>query len=61
VDSGEFGSMKVGDLVKYLSRTLLIVGFPSDDPDWVECIELGETTIGKYRQSILEVLNDEDR
>ena len=53
--------MKVGDLVKYLSRTLLIVGFPSDDPDWVECIELGETTIGKYRQSILEVLNDEDR
>ncbi len=48
--------MKVGDLVKYMSRTLLIVGF-FEEPGWVECIELGESTVGRYRQSVLEKIS----
>ncbi len=49
--------MKIGDLVKYMSRVLLVVGFP-EDPEWVECIEVGETHVGKYRFSVLEVISE---
>ena len=43
--------MSVGDLVKYLSRTVLIVDI---DEDWVYGIELGETLIGKYKHWVLK-------
>ena len=49
--------MKVGDLVKYMSRTVLIVGICPDDA-WVFGIECGETEIGKYRLSVLKVINE---
>lgn len=50
--------MKVGDLVKYMSRVLLIVNFPKEYPDWAECIELGEEQVGRYRLSILKAFNE---
>ena len=37
--------MKLGDLVKYMSRIVLIVDI---DEEWVYGIELGETVIAKY-------------
>ena len=37
--------MKVSDLVKYMSRTILIIDI---DEEWVHGIELGETSVGKY-------------
>ena len=43
--------MSVGDLVKYLSRTVLIVDI---DEDWVYGIELGETLTGKYKHWALK-------
>ena len=43
--------MKVGEMVKYMSRTILIIDM---DDDWVHGIELGETQVGKYRRSYLE-------
>ena len=46
--------MKAGDLVRYMSRTLLVIACPDDDPDWAECIELGEEIIGRYRRSVLK-------
>ena len=49
--------MKVGDLVKYMSRTLLIVDVDGES-GWFEYIELGESTVGRYRQSALEVINE---
>ena len=48
--------MKVGNLVKYMSRTLLIVGFDEIEAGWVECIEFGESIVGRYRQSALKVI-----
>ena len=42
--------MQIGDLVKYMSRHVLIV---DKDDDWVYGIELGETQVGKYRRSYL--------
>ena len=53
--------MKVGDLVKYMSRTVLIVGVCPNDPagnKWVLGIECGETEVGKYRKSVLRVINE---
>ena len=53
--------MKVGDLVQYMSRILLIVdNYPNsaDGTQWVLAIECGETEIGKYRQSSLKVINE---
>ena len=46
--------MKVGDLVKYMSRTILIIGF---DEEWVHGIELGETHVGKYRPNVLKEIS----
>jgi len=47
--------MKVGDLIKYMSRIILVVDM---DETWVYGIELGETEVGKYRQSVLKVINE---
>jgi len=44
--------VKIGDLVKYMSRTVLIIDI---DEDWVHGIELGERHIGKYRHWVLKV------
>ena len=45
--------MKVGDLVKYMSRVVLIIDI---DEEWVHGIELGESCIGKYKAHVLKVL-----
>ena len=47
--------MKVGDLVKYMSRTVLVIDI---DEDWVHGIELGEKTVGKYKSHALKVINE---
>ena len=49
------GCMKVGDLVKYMSRTVLVIDI---EEDWVHGIELGEKTIGKYKPHALKVINE---
>ena len=48
--------MKVSDLVKYMSRTILIIDI---DEEWVHGIELGETSVGKYKKRALKVLNED--
>ncbi len=53
--------MKVGDLVKYMSRTILIVGVCSRDAagnEWILGIECGETEVGRYRKSVLKAINE---
>lgn len=45
--------MKVGDLVKYMSRTVLIVDIGEE---WVYGIELGESEVGKYKHHVLKVI-----
>ena len=45
--------MKVGDLVKYMSRIILVVDI---DEDWVHGIELGENHVGKYKTRVLKVI-----
>jgi len=57
--------VKVGDLVKYMSRTILITGTvpPSETHDsakWVYGIECGETDVGVYRASVLKVIKKDD-
>ena len=47
--------MKVGDLVKYMSRTVLIVDI---DEEWEYGIELGESHIGKYKHHALKVSSE---
>ncbi|MEC7116945.1 MAG: hypothetical protein VXW71_02030 [Actinomycetota bacterium] len=47
--------MKVGNLVKYMSRTLLIVDI---DEEWVYGVELGESHVGKYKAHVLKVINE---
>ena len=42
--------MQVGDLVKYMSRTVLVIDI---DEDWVHGIELGESHITKYKARFL--------
>ena len=61
MDSGGVGSMKPGDLVKYMSRTVLIVDTCPVDAagnKWVLGIEFGETEISQYRKSALKVINE---
>ena len=43
--------MSVGDLVKYMSRTVLVVDI---DEEWVYGIELGEDYIAKYKHWVLK-------
>ena len=45
--------MKVGDLVKYMSRTVLVIDI---DEEWVYGIELGESQVGKYKHHVLKVI-----
>ena len=45
--------MKVGDLVKYMSRTVLVVDI---DEEWVHGIELGESHVAKYKAHVLKVI-----
>lgn len=43
--------MKVGDLVKYMSRMVLIIDI---DEEWVYGVELGESCIVKYKHHALK-------
>ena len=45
--------MKVGDMVKYMSRTVLIVDI---DEEWVYGIELGESHVAKYKSHVLKAI-----
>jgi len=45
--------MEVGDLVKFMSRTLLVIDI---DETWVHGVELGESIVGKYRKSEVRAL-----
>jgi|TARA_B110000467_G_C17849531_1_gene229099 hypothetical protein len=47
--------MKVGDLVRYMSRIVLIIDI-SDDV-WIEGVELGETEIARYKRHVLKELS----
>jgi|TARA_B100000131_G_scaffold148201_1_gene144004 hypothetical protein len=47
--------VKVGDLVKYMSRTVLIVDI---DEEWIHGIELGEDYIAKYKSFALESIDE---
>ena len=44
--------MKAGDLVSYMSRTLLVIEV---DETWVYAMELGSTVVGKYRKSVVSI------
>ena len=53
--------MKVGDLVKYMSRVLLVVG-AEDNRGRVSCVEVGEPpVIGRYDRNFLKVINKKDK
>ena len=43
----------IGDLAKYMSRTILVVDI---DEEWVYGIELGETSVGKYRSRYIKAI-----
>ena len=43
----------IGDLAKYMSRTILVVDI---DEEWVYGIELGETSVGKYKPHALKAI-----
>ena len=45
--------MKVGDLVKYMSRVVLIIDI---DEEWVHGIELGESRVAKYKHHVLKAI-----
>ena len=47
--------MKIGDLVKYMSRIVLVIDI---EEEWVHGIELGESDVAKYKSHVLKVLND---
>ena len=42
--------MKVGDLVKYMSRMVLVIDI---DEEWVYGIEFGESHVAKYKARAL--------
>ena len=46
--------VKVGDLAKYLSRTLLVVDI---DDVWVHGIELDEVEVGMYKKSYVKLIS----
>ena len=45
--------IKTGDLVKYMSRVVLIIDI---DEEWVHGIELGEDHVAKYKQHVLKAI-----
>ncbi len=46
--------IQVGDLVRYMSRIVLVID--TSDDVWIEGIELGETEIGRYKRYVLKAL-----
>lgn len=46
--------MKAGDLVRYMSRVVLVIDVKDDQ--WVHGLELGETEVAKYKRHVLEEL-----
>jgi len=46
--------VQVGDLAKYLSRTLLVVDI---DDVWVHGIEFDEVEVGKYKKSYVKLIS----
>ena len=46
--------VKVGDLAKYLSRTLLVVDI---DDVWVRGIELDQVEVGMYKKSYVKLIS----
>jgi len=56
--------VKAGDLVKYMSRILLVIGTekdvvsiaPNSPDEYVLAVEVGETTVGRYRRWALKVI-----
>lgn len=46
--------MKAGDLVRYMSRIVLIIDIK--DGWWVHGLELGETEVAKYKRHVLKRL-----
>jgi len=54
--------VKVGELVKYMSRTVLIIELPAGAiGTWAYGLELGETQVIKYRRSALKEIVRESR
>lgn len=45
--------MKIGDMVKYMSRTVLVIDI---DEEWVYGIEIGESHVAKYKAHVLKEL-----
>ena len=46
--------LQVGDLVKYMSRVLLVLAV---DGEWASCVEVGEpAVIGRDKRSFLKVI-----
>ena len=47
----------IGDLAKYMSRTVLVTGI---DEDWVYGIELDNdhVEVGKYKRHVLKVISE---
>ena len=43
----------IGDLARYMSRTILVVDI---DEEWVYGIELGENHIAKYKPHVLKAV-----
>ena len=48
-------NIKAGMLVKYMSRTLLVIE-PEVEAGWANCIELGCSEMGKYKSKWLKPL-----
>jgi len=44
--------LKVGDLVRYMSRIVLVTNV--SDPVWIEGYELGETELGRYKRRVVK-------
>ena len=51
--------LDIGDLAKYMSRTVLITGFDTEE-SWVLGIELDNDLpeVAKYRPHVLKVINE---
>ena len=51
--------MKVGDLVRYMSRLVLVID--NSDDVWIEGLELGQNEVGRYKRHVLKEIVDENR
>ena len=48
--------LNIGDLAKYMSRTILIVDI---DDEWVHGLELGENEVAKYKHHVVKKIQAE--